>query len=1339
MIDFSWFTATSWSLVWQSTLCLAIGGVASLILARRPARAHGVLVAAMLATLTAPLGTFLIRQQGWGMLPSQDHGAAIEPLSLADRLGQPVRRSTDGLSTSATENAIQGFTTSDSSHVLFSPSTPDAARPAPVSRAALDSANSSSGELPGMRSGTSWDRAKTALEEAPVGHALLGGWLVLSTLAFIRLAISFWAGVRLVAHATRLADAPVVAVLSLAAVRLGLPTGVTARLSSEVRCPVIWCWSRRPIVLFPPSFLERTSESAWLAICCHELAHWKRRDHVTMLLGQSLCCVLPWQPLAWWARGRREQLSELACDEWVVASGHLPETYAEALIDLAPQRKPGLALAVVRSRSGLRGRIQHLLRIQVARPSLGKRWLTALAALTLGLVSIVALAQQKPPADDDAAVPPANEKAESAPAAAKPPAAGSAGAGAFGRARASTTAQSAEGLLRVTGKVVMPDGSPAAGATVISRPEQDKSAIVARADASGRFELQDMFGTAVQLYVTSADGNYQTVNSASAASARTLFASPIEIKLAPAKVHEVIVRSEGKPVEGAHVAASGSPLFQVAGVTDTDGKVRLLIPAAAEISTLAAWHPKLGVDGLYAAKGRPTVDMSQLSLRTPTLRTVKVVDAEGKGVGGLDLAVDFRTTDEGWSGTSNIYAAFVRTDADGTAPLPWAPLENFAGMEVELFDSDWKVNSIDQGRAAPTPTTVHAVRKGVVEGRLTMPAGKSAEGILVTGFGFGPGSDGDIPYARARRDGTFSVQVAPDHGYVLTVCDLEWASNPWPGVPLTTDGGKPAEIAIDVYPATPVTIHLTRGADHDPVAGAAIIVGSPKAQVKYRVNGVTRTGSATVEKWVGTDADGRARTGAGVGEMNVRVVAGNWQEERKIPITSQEPVNVEFYRPWSGDRKLSVRLTLDAKAFPAPASLVTRASSPRGNMMPLEFYPKVNADGTVQVSFDAASLSLLVVDGEKGYSGFATVGAEESEIEIALQPTATIGGTLLNAAGKPLVGWTLCPRITNYFYLNRSQPTDEAGRFRLSGIPGDFPFQLLAEDETRDPDRSFVSDKRTLLPSEARLDDVVQDDRRVPALLSLAENVGRTCRSAALCRMRGLMILQGDDSPGVAELTSAIGDFDQFKVVLRYLPLEVAAEERNTEAKALNAYGWPRPAVGEVVLVVLDGDQKAIAAERIASGDPAAALKGAATFLETHKPPTRDAVALAAEATKVAEASGRRLWIVEGGPRCGPCFRLARWMDDHHALLEKDYVVVKLMDGLDENVGVVLKKLGHGDSGTIPWYAITETDGTILFTSKGMPSSVEGIRQFRQMLERTVRSLKPAEVDELVDSLSSEK
>ncbi len=180
-----------------------------------------------------------------------------------------------------------------------------------------------------------------------------------------------------------------------------------------------------------------------------------------------------------------------------------------------------------------------------------------------------------------------------------------------------------------------------------------------------------------------------------------------------------------------------------------------------------------------------------------------------------------------------------------------------------------------------------------------------------------------------------------------------------------------------------------------------------------------------------------------------------------------------------------------------------------------------------------------------------------------------------------------------------------------------------------------------------------------------------------------------------------------------------------------------------VVLVALNGNEETIAAKPIEAHPRLTALAAGDAFLKDHMPPVRDALATLIAAREEAKKTDRRVWIVHGGPRCGPCFRLARWIEEHHATLEKDFVMVKVMDGLDEHAAEVISQLPEAQGDGIPWFAITEPDGSILTTSHGalgnigFPGSVEGVRHFRQMLDRTARKLSAAEVDELIESLSA--
>jgi len=365
--------------------------------------------------------------------------------------------------------------------------------------------------------------------------------------------------------------------------------------------------------------------------------------------------------------------------------------------------------------------------------------------------------------------------------------------------------------------------------------------------------------------------------------------------------------------------------------------------------------------------------------------------------------------------------------------------------------------------------------------------------------------------------------------------------------------------------------------------------------------------------------------------------------------------------------------------------------------------------------------------------------------------TATYSGTLLGEKGQPVADRTLQLDVkTARREALLTRRTNKAGWFRFEGVPAQVPLKLVIGNEGTGPQYDlFPVDDRFFEPGEIRENDHVRPHRTDPAasvdrpLAPLAQRVKNLCRDVRLNGMHALVILQGDESRGVVTATGRLLDPDRVRFVLKYLTLRVVAAQLKTEAAILAGYGWPKPAPGEIVLIALDGDQKTIVDKRVTTDKMAVALAVSEDFLKQQMPPTRNARLLLAEARKEAKSRGQRVWIVYSGPRCAPCFQLARWMEDHHTTLEKDFVIVKVMDGVDEHASEVIAELPWKPGDGIPWIAITEPDGTVLSTSEGplgnigFPDySVEAIRHFRQMLDRSVRTLKSDELDGLIKSLA---
>ncbi len=340
------------SCVWQSTIFIMVGLVGSFILRHRSSRAHQVLFLAMMAAVIVPIMSILVKHYELGMFVAEP--VAIQ--SRAEDKGRVGNYGAPGIISAENIEHNPGLIEKDLPSAL---------------------AGSESAEF-------SWR------------SLVLGGWIAASLILFARLLVTFVLGVRLLGRALPLECEKIEEALNLARAKLGIDKDVKVYSSRGVRSPVIWCWRRKPILLVPSAAGRFDNGVDWAGVLCHELAHWKRRDHISGLLAELAVCILPWHPLLWWAKSRLVRLSEQACDDWVVATGQPGTDYAESLLDLTPGGQMAFVPAVVSSKRGLADRVRRILKDKCGNPRTGALWALTVSIVATCLAVGVACAQTRP-------------------------------------------------------------------------------------------------------------------------------------------------------------------------------------------------------------------------------------------------------------------------------------------------------------------------------------------------------------------------------------------------------------------------------------------------------------------------------------------------------------------------------------------------------------------------------------------------------------------------------------------------------------------------------------------------------------------------------------------------------------------------------------------------------------------------------------------------------------------------------------------------------------------------------------------------------------------------------
>jgi len=211
----------------------------------------------------------------------------------------------------------------------------------------------------------------------------------------------------IVGEAVPVTDPEWLQLLARVARPLGVYRRVTLRTGPAGAVPVT-CGILAPVIILPEDAEDWDDERRALVLT-HELAHVRRLDVLTHIVGQCAVALFWFHPLAWLAAARMRLERERACDDLVLGSGARPSRYAGDLLDLVQTLNgataPAAAALAMARRTEIEGRLLSILDAAVRRGPLGTRRIAgALAVAACGVVTIAAVRPVATPAAHPAVV-----------------------------------------------------------------------------------------------------------------------------------------------------------------------------------------------------------------------------------------------------------------------------------------------------------------------------------------------------------------------------------------------------------------------------------------------------------------------------------------------------------------------------------------------------------------------------------------------------------------------------------------------------------------------------------------------------------------------------------------------------------------------------------------------------------------------------------------------------------------------------------------------------------------------------------------------------------------------
>jgi hypothetical protein len=775
-----------------------------------------------------------------------------------------------------------------------------------------------------------------------------------------------------------------------------------------------------------------------------------------------------------------------------------------------------------------------------------------------------------------------------------------------------------------------------------------------------------------------------------------------------------------------------------------------------------AWTDQGLLGGFQFARGPsrdPKDDLHIVELYECQKRQLHVVDTAGQPVAGARMLLEVATPAPYFNFLGHPDSAEVVSDKNGTAEYAWIPKWKEVHFgDVEIVDDAWVFQS-----QTVSPEKIEVVVKKPAERvqvtGVVSRGGQSAGGLVVEAYSFQGESEhrSDIKRAVVDEHGKFVFDALPNSTYCIFIDDDRLASQPTILQPVDSKTGQKNSAALSAFEGYPVKISVTSGPNHQPVTRQTVSI-LVAYDFSWLEDGRKQNGMTRRQTWVITDDKGEAVAYCPAGPMEAYIYTSNWRSEKKINVAPDKENSIQFHRARDTAVTVSGRLVAPANAKVDWTKVTLKVQAIDGECGD-EQQVAVSAGGLVKFDTPATALACYAASTDGSLLGAMAVYDTTQPFTLQLSAGTYVDGQLLGPEGQGIASRIIRarPSISHHsknmsggirFSKRMELPTvevttDANGKYRLGPLPSLALIGLSCRREASDSEESL--DTIYIEPGEQRplMIHRLGESAQPAPKLSTDEIFADLLRDSKLGGFHVMAILADHTSKACTDFVNEqLLDYNNNSDVSRYMQIRFKTGPDASESS--KAYcqkrNWPAPPAGSVTAIALDANDRELGRLTVDVSGPDAKQQ-VARFLEAHRPPELDAKKKWEEAFALAKQTNRRVWARVSQRYCGPCFDLSRWIDDHHQLLEKEFVLLKIDNVRDIHGQEVGKEIIQREMVGIPFYAFYSSDGQRLIDSYshtgniGSVSGFEGKRHFRKMLETGNNQLTAAEIQQLLDSI----